>query len=106
MKALTASRLPLLLSPRCLWVALAFNIGCQSTALTSLRPLLEALTIAFFLAPLLFFDWIGAIRWNLLAGDPRLFGSAWAADAVYALSSSLVLFLISKLVVALFRLRQ
>ena len=105
MKALTASRLPLFLAALP-WLALALNIGCQSAALTSLRPLAEALTIAFFLAPLLFFDWIGAIRWNLLAGDPQLFGSAWAADAVYALSSSLVLFLIGKLVGTLFRSRQ
>ena len=105
MKALTASRLPLSLAALP-WLALAINIFCQSAALTSLRPLAEALTIAFFLAPLLFFDWIGAIRWNLFAGDPQLFGSAWAADAVYALSSSLVLFVAGRLFLALFRLRR
>jgi len=100
-----ASRLPLVLAALP-WLTLALNILCQSAALSALRPLAEALTIAFFLGPLLFFDWIGAIRWNLLAGDPQLFGSAWVADAVYAVSSSVVLFLIGKLVLMLFRLRQ
>jgi hypothetical protein len=105
MKALTASRLPLLLAALP-WLTLALNTFCQSTALASLRPLAEALSTAFFLAPLLFFDWIGAIRWNLFAGDPQFLGSAWAAEAVYALSSSLVLLLIGKLPLTLFRVRQ
>jgi hypothetical protein len=103
MKALTASRLPLFLAGLP-WLTLAFNIFCQWAALTSLRPVAEALSIAFFLAPLLFFDWIGVIRWNLFAGDSQLFGSVWAADAVYALSSSLVVFLIGRLFLTLFRL--
>jgi hypothetical protein len=102
---LTARRLPLFLAALP-WLALALNFLCESAALSSLRPLAEALTIAFFLAPLLFFDWIGVIRWNLFAGDPRLFGSALAADAVYALSTSVVLFLIGKLFLTLFRVRQ
>jgi hypothetical protein len=105
MKALTASRLRLFLAALP-WLAFVLNFFCQSTALSSLRPLAEALSISFFLAPLLFFDWIGAIRWNLFAGDPELFGSAWAADAVYALSSSLVLFVAGRLFLALVRLRR
>jgi hypothetical protein len=105
MNELTSRRLPLFLAGLP-WLTLAFNFLCQSAALSSLRSLAEPLTIAFFLAPLLFFDWIGAIRWNLFAGDPRLFGSALAADAVYALSSSMVLFLIGKLFLTLFRVRQ
>lgn len=87
------------------FLTLVLNLIGQSEAFSSLRPLSEALTIAFFVPPLLFYDWIGAIPWNLFAGDPRLFGSAWAADAVYVLSSSLVLFLIGKLLLTLFRLR-
>jgi hypothetical protein len=105
MKAPTVSRLPLFLAA-VPWLALALDVFCQSPALASLRPLAEALSIAFLLAPLLFFDWIGAIRWNLFAGDPRLFGSAWAADAVYALSSSLLLLIVGRLFLALFRLRR
>ena len=105
MKVLTASRLPIFLAVLP-WLTLVLNMCCQYPALASLRPLAEALSIAFFLAPLLFFDWIGAIRWNLFAGDPRLFGSTWAADAVYALSSSLVLFVAGKLLLAFFRLRR
>ena len=105
MTALTASRLPLFLAALP-WLTLVLNICCQSAALTSLRPLAEALSMAFFLAPLLLFDWIGAIRWNLFAGDPQLLGSAWAAEAVYALSSSLVLLLIGKLLLTPFRVWQ
>src|SRR5215469_14989709 len=88
------------------WLTLALNAVCQSNALSSLRPLSEVLTISFFLAPMLFFDWIGAIRWNLLAGDPRLFGSAWAANAIYALSSSILLFAAGKLLWARWRLSR
>jgi hypothetical protein len=102
MKAPRVSRLPLALAALP-FLALALNVLCRSEPLSSLRPLSEAMTIAFFLAPLLFFDWIGAIAWNLLAGDPRLFGSAWAANAVYALSSSLLLFFAGKLLLRLWR---
>jgi hypothetical protein len=42
---------------------------------------------------------------SALAGDPRLFGSALAADAVYALSSSMALFLIGELCLTIFRVR-
>jgi hypothetical protein len=103
MSELRANRLPPFLAALP-WLALVFNVICQAAAFSSLRPLAEALAIAFFLAPLLFFDWIGVIRWNLFAGDPRLFGSAWAANAVYALSSSLVLFVAGKLLLKLSRL--
>src|SRR5215472_12103566 len=103
MKTLTVRRLPLFLAALP-WLALGLNIVCQSATLAPLRPLAEALSIAFFLAPLLFFDWIGAIRWNLLAGDPRLFGSAWAANAIYALSSSILLFAAGKLLLSFWRL--
>jgi hypothetical protein len=102
MKALRANRLPLALAALPL-LTLALNVLCRADALSSLRPLSEALTIAFFLAPVLFFDWTRAIRWNLFAGDPRLFGSAWAANAVYVLSSSLVLFFAGKLLLRLWR---
>ena len=105
MSELRANRLSLILAALP-WLTIGLNVICQLDALSSLRPLSEALTIAFFLAPLLFFDWIGAIRWNLFAGDPRLFGSAWAADAVYALSSSLVLFVAGKLMLKLLWFRR
>ena len=98
-------RLPLFLAALP-WLALALIVISQSAAFSSLRPLAEVLFLAFFFTPLVFFDWIGAIRWNLFAGDPQLFGSVWAADAVYALSSSLVLFAAGELFLMLFRLRR
>ena len=105
MKALRASRLPFFLAALP-FLTLVLNLIGQSRAFSSLRPLSEALTIAFFLPPLLFYDWIGVIRWYLFAGGPRLFGTEWAADAVYALSSSLVLFLIGKLALRISRFRR
>jgi hypothetical protein len=103
MKALRANRLPLLLAALPL-LALALNFICQLDAFSLLRPFAETLALVLFLPPFLFFDWIGAIRWNLFAGDARLFGSAAAADAVYILTASLVLFVLGKLLLQIGRL--
>jgi hypothetical protein len=103
MTAMRENRLPLALAALP-FLAFAFNLVCQLDLLSPLRPLAETLIIAFLVPPLLFFDQTGLIRWNLFAGDPKLFGSAWAADAVYALSSSLLLFFAGKLLLRLSRL--
>ena len=49
---------------------------------------------------------LATLPWLTLAGAPWLFGSLWAANTVYALSSSMVLFPIGKLFLALCRSRR
>jgi hypothetical protein len=68
-----------------------------------LRNVAEVLVITFFVGPLLFFDWIGVIRFNGLDVTPTLMGSAWAAEAICIVSSSLVLYLIGILALKLLR---
>jgi hypothetical protein len=100
MNALRRNLLPLILAVLPMLVLL---LGAVSTLDTfaGLRNTAEFLDIIFFLGPILFFDWIGLIRFNILGGDPELFGSVWAAEATYALSCSLVLFIAGKLILKL-----
>jgi hypothetical protein len=104
--ALRRNVLPLSLAALPIFVLLLGEVSTLD-AFAGLRNVAELLQIIFFLGPILFFDWIGLIRFNILGGDPKLFGSFWAAEATYALSCSLVLFIAGKLSLKLlYRSRQ
>jgi hypothetical protein len=96
MNALRRNVLPLILAALPMFVLLLGEVS-RLDAFAGLRNVAELLHVIFFLGPILFFDWIGLIRFNILGGDPKFFGSFWAAEATYALSCSLVLFIAGKL---------
>src|SRR5258707_12861681 len=90
MNALRRNLPPLILAALPMLVLLLRAVSTLD-AFAGLRNTAGFLGIFFFLGPVLFFDWIGLIRFNILGGDPKFFASFWAADATYALSCSLVL---------------
>jgi hypothetical protein len=101
MNAFRRNLLPLILAVLPMLVLLLEAVA-RLDAFAGLRNVAEALGAFFFLGPILFFDWIGLIRFNILGGDPKLLGSFWAAEATYALSCSLVLFIAGKLLLQVF----
>src|SRR5258708_35029663 len=97
MKTPNYNRLPYVLAAAPFF-GMAIDGSSKAQAFDWLRNTAELLDIAFFLGPILFYNWIGLISCNFLGGTPELWGSFWLAEAVYAATSSLVLFGAGKLV--------
>jgi hypothetical protein len=101
MGTLKYSSLPLLLASVPLFVFALVAIS-QAQIFDWLRGTADCLETLFFLGPVLFYDWIGLIHFNILGGTPELWGSFWLAEALYAASSSFILFWAGKLILKFF----
>jgi hypothetical protein len=100
-KIFALRNLPLFLAlvPFLVW---ALNALARLSAFDWLRGISDSLSIFFFVGPVLFWNWMGLIPFNILGGTSTLWGFTWLPDLIYALSSSIILYIAGKLVLLLF----
>ncbi len=82
-------------------LAWALERLAEFSVFSALRPFCDWLTLVFFVGPMLFYDAVGLIRFNVLSSrPPELAGSAILAQLIYVSTSSLLLFAVASAAVA------
>lgn len=96
------TNLPVLLSAIPLIVWLLSRLS-ELRVFDWLGDIIELPYMIVFFPPALLFDSIGLINFNILdTGGPEFMGSKFAAEAVYVIFSSALLYLLGKLLLRLF----
>lgn len=67
---------------------------------------MDVFSLVCLVPPMLFWDAIGLIHWNVLGGNPKLLDSEFLAVLVYSLSSSVLFFAVGECVRGLWRLAR